>query len=217
MRRCWRSWPRITWKLSPCSSLWLTSVLELPRVVHGTWHHRPGLPRWVARVPSPRMAKRKRRRTVATRGRRRLLRSSQLWLGDGTSTTSAHSHREATTAHALCTPTAATTPQSAVRSSSSRSASASGASRLPRMAPHLVAGLARRGSTTVMWPRENGTSGISQLRGSSRTSSLETLTPVARATAARSYTLCTARAGSSPPAGTSSPCTERSFRRSRGS
>jgi hypothetical protein len=40
--------------------------------------------------------------------------------------------------------------------------------------PHLVAGLARRGSTTVMWPRESGTSGISPPSRSSRTSSLET-------------------------------------------
>jgi hypothetical protein len=35
----------MTWKLSPRSSLWLTSVPELPRAVHGTRHHRPELPR----------------------------------------------------------------------------------------------------------------------------------------------------------------------------
>jgi hypothetical protein len=35
----------------------------------------------------------------------------------------------------------------------------------PRIAPHPVAGLARRGSTTVRWPRENGTSGINHPRG----------------------------------------------------
>jgi hypothetical protein len=178
MRRCWRSWPRMTWRLSPHSSLWLTSVPEMPRAVHGTRHHRPELPRWVARVPSPRTAKRKRRRTAATRGHRLLLRSSQLRLGAGMSATSARGHKEATTAHALCTPTVATAPQSAARLQSSRSASASGTSRLPRMAPHLVAGLARRGSTTVMWPRENGTSGISPSSRSSRTSSPETPTPV---------------------------------------
>jgi hypothetical protein len=68
-----RSWPRMTWKLSPHSSLWSTSAPGLPRVVHGTRHHRPGLPRRVARVPSLRMAKRKRRRTAAPRGRRLLL------------------------------------------------------------------------------------------------------------------------------------------------
>jgi hypothetical protein len=78
MRRCWRSWPRMTWKLSPRSSLWPTSVPELPRVVHGTRHRRPELPRRVARVPSPRTTRIKRRRTVATRGRSLLLRSSQL-------------------------------------------------------------------------------------------------------------------------------------------
>jgi hypothetical protein len=106
------------------------------RAVHGTRHHRPELPRRVARVPSPKTAKR-RRRIAATRGRRLLLRSSQLRLGAGTSATSTHVHREAIAARALCTPTVATTPRSAARSSSSRSASASGASRLPRMAPHL--------------------------------------------------------------------------------
>ena len=164
MRRCWRSWPRMTWKLSPRSSLWLTSVPELPRAVHDTRHHRPELPRRVARVPLPRTAKR-RRRTATTRGRRLLLRSLQPRLGAGASATSAHGCRGVTVAHALCTPTVATAPWSVVRSSSSRSASASGASRLPGMAPHLVTGLARKGSTTVRWPWENGTSGISHPRG----------------------------------------------------
>jgi hypothetical protein len=40
----------------------------------------------------------------------------------------------------------------------------------------------------VTWPRENGTSGIRPPRKSSRTSSLETLTPVMTTTAARSCT-----------------------------
>jgi hypothetical protein len=110
MRRCWRSWPHMTWKLSPRSSLWPISVPELSRAVHGTRHYKPELPRWVARVPSPRTAKRRRRRIAVTRGRRLLLQSSQLRMGAGTSATSAHGHREATAAHALCTPTAATTP-----------------------------------------------------------------------------------------------------------
>jgi type IV secretory pathway VirB10-like protein len=188
MKRCWRSWPRTTWKLSPRSSLWSTSVPKLPRAVHGTRHHKPELPRRVARMASPKTTKRRRRRTAATRGRRLMLRSSQLQLRAGTSATSAHDHKEATTARALCTPTVATAPRSVARSSSSRSASASGASRLPRMAPHLVAGLARRGSTTEKWPRENGTSGISPPSRSSRTSSLETPTPVMIPTAARSCT-----------------------------
>jgi hypothetical protein len=189
MRRCWRSWRRMTWKPSPCSSLWPTNVPELSRVVHGTRHHRPELPRRVARVPSPRAAtRRRRRRTTATRGRSLLLWSSQLRLGAGTSAASAHGHREATVGHALCTPTVATAPQNAARSSSSRSASASGASRLPRMAHRLIADLARRRSTKVTRPRENGTSGISHLRGFSRTSSLETLTPVTTTIAARSCT-----------------------------
>jgi hypothetical protein len=69
MKRCWRSWPHTTWKLSRRSSLWPTSALGPPRVVHGTRHHKPGLPRQVARVSSLRTAKR-RKRTAATRSRR---------------------------------------------------------------------------------------------------------------------------------------------------
>jgi hypothetical protein len=175
----------MTWRLSPHPSLWLTSVPELPRAVHGTRHHRPGSPRRVARVPSSRTAKR-RRRTVAMRSRSLTLRSSQLRLGAGASATSAPGHREATAAHALCTPTVATTPRSAARSSSSRSASANDVRIPPRMAPHPVVGLARRGSTMVKWPQGNENSGISHPRGSSRTSSLETPTLVTTTTAARS-------------------------------
>jgi hypothetical protein len=119
MRRCWRSWSCMTWKLSPHSSLWLTSVPELLRAMHGTRHNILELPRRVAWVPSPRTTKRKRRRTAATRGHSLLLRSSQLRLGAGTSATSTHDHKKATAAHALCTPTVATAPQSATRSSSS--------------------------------------------------------------------------------------------------
>jgi hypothetical protein len=78
MKRCWRSWPRMTSKLSPHSSLWPISAPGLPRVMHGTRHRRPGLPRRVARVSSLRTAKRRRRRTTAPRGHRLLLRSSQL-------------------------------------------------------------------------------------------------------------------------------------------
>jgi hypothetical protein len=158
MKRCWRSWPRMTWKLSPRSSLWPTSAPGPSRVVHGTWHHRPGLPKRVARVPSLRTAKR-RKRTVATRSRRLPLWSSQLRLGAGTSATSTHGRRGVTAAHALYTPTVAIAPQSVARSSS-------GANRPPGMAPHLVVALARKGSTATRWPRENGTSGISHPRGS---------------------------------------------------
>jgi hypothetical protein len=165
MKRCWRSWPPMTWKLSPRSSLWSTSVPGPPRVVHGTRHHRPGLPRRVARVPSLRTARR-RKRTTATRSRRLPLWSSQLRLGAGTSATSAHGHRGVTAAHALYTPTVAIASRSVARSSSSRSVSASGANIPPGMAPHLVDALARKGSTTGRWPQENGTSGISHPRGS---------------------------------------------------
>jgi hypothetical protein len=165
MKRCWRSWRRMTWKPSPRSSLWPTNMLELPRAVHGTRHHKQELPRQVARVPSPRAATTTRRRTAAMIGRSLLLQSPQLRLGVETSATSAHGNREATVGHALSIPTVATAPRSAARSSSSRSASASGASRPPRMARRLVADLARRRSTKVTRPQENGTSGISPLRG----------------------------------------------------
>jgi hypothetical protein len=93
IKRCWRSWPHMTWKLSPCSLLWPTSVPGLSRAVHGTRHHRPGLPRRAARVPSLRTAKRRRRRTAATRSHRLLLRSSQSRLGARTSAISTHGHR----------------------------------------------------------------------------------------------------------------------------
>jgi hypothetical protein len=71
----------------------------------------------------------------------------------------------------------------------------------PGMARRLVASRARRRLTKVTWPRENGTSGIRPPSKSSRTSSLETLTLVMMTTVARSYTLCMAEAGSSPPVG----------------
>jgi hypothetical protein len=74
--------------------------------------------------------------------------------------------RGVTTAHALYTPTVAIAPWSVARSSTSRNASASGASSLPGTAPHLVADLARKGSTTARWPRLNGALGISHPRGS---------------------------------------------------
>jgi hypothetical protein len=51
----------MTWKLSPYSSLWLTSAPEPPRAVHGTRRHKLELPRWAAQVPSPMMAKRKKK------------------------------------------------------------------------------------------------------------------------------------------------------------
>jgi hypothetical protein len=156
----------MTWKLSPRSSLWPTSAPGLPRAVHGTRHHKPGLPRRVGHVPSLRTAKRKKRRTATPRGRRLLLQSPQLRLGAKMSATSAHDHRGVIAAHALYTPTIAIVPRSVARSSSSRSASASGASRPPRTTPLLVVGLARKGSTAARWPRGNRTSGISHLRGS---------------------------------------------------
>jgi hypothetical protein len=143
---------------------WLTSALEPPRAMHGTRPHKPGLPRRVARVPSPGTIKRK-GRAVATRGRSLLHWSSQLRPGAGAITTNAHDHIGVAAARALYTPTVATAPQSVARSLISRNASASGVSSLPRTAPHLVAVLARKRSTTARWPRLSETSGISHSKG----------------------------------------------------
>jgi hypothetical protein len=68
IRRCWRSWPHMTWRLSPRSLPWRTSVPEPLKVEHGTQPHKLGPPRWVVRAPSPGKAERK-RRTAAMRGR----------------------------------------------------------------------------------------------------------------------------------------------------
>jgi hypothetical protein len=85
--------------------------------------------------------------------------------GVGATATNAHGLRGVAAAHAMCTSMVATAPSSVARSSTSQNASASGASSLPRTAPHLVTDLARKGSMTVRWPRLNRTSGISHPRG----------------------------------------------------
>jgi hypothetical protein len=152
IRKCWRSWPHMTWRLSPLSSLWLTSAPEPPRAVHGTRPHKLGLPRRVAQAPSPGTAKRK-RRALATKGHSLPRWSLQLRPGAGATATNAHGHKGVTAARALYTPTVATAPRSVARSlisqSASASASASGVNSLPRTAPHLVAALARKRSTTT--------------------------------------------------------------------
>jgi hypothetical protein len=202
IRRCWRNWRHMTWKPSPRSSLWPTNVQKLLRVMHGTRRRKLELPRWAAQVPPPRAVARRRRITAVTIGRNLVLQSLQLRLGAGTIATSAHGNRKVTVGHALSIPTVATAPWNAGRSRSSRNASASGASRPPRMARRLIVDLARRRSTKAIWLRENGTSGIRLPSKFSKKSSLETPTPVMTTTAARSYTLCMADAGSSPPIGT---------------
>jgi hypothetical protein len=165
MRKCWRSWPHMTWKLSPHSSLWLISAPEPPRAVHGTRPHKPELPSRVARVPSPGTERRKRRRTANTRSR-----GPPLWLSQPrpeawATATNIHDRRRVTAAHALYTPTVATALWSVARSLTSRSVLVSGASSLPKTAPHLVADLAKKRWTTARWPRLNGTSGISHPKG----------------------------------------------------
>jgi hypothetical protein len=131
------------------------------------WHSSPqtGAAQTGGSGAVPRDGKNK-KRAAATRSRGQPLKSSQLQLGAGATTISAHGRRGVTVVHALYTPTVAIAPQSVARSSTSRNASASGVSSLPRTAPHLVADLARKGSTTARSPRLNGTSGISHPRGS---------------------------------------------------
>jgi hypothetical protein len=75
IRRCWRSWLRMTWRPSLRSSLWLTNVPELLRAVHDTRPRKPELTRWVAQVPPPRAMARRRRRTAVTIGRNLVLQS----------------------------------------------------------------------------------------------------------------------------------------------
>jgi hypothetical protein len=131
------------------------------------WHSAPqtGVAQTGGSGVVPGTVKRK-RRVAATRGRSLPRWSSQLRLGAGETATNAHSRRGVIAAHALCTPIVATAPRSVARSSTSQNASASGASSLPRTAPHLVADLAKKGSTTTRWPWLNRTSGISHPRGS---------------------------------------------------
>jgi hypothetical protein len=122
--------------------------------------------------------KRRRKTTTAMRRRTPPLWSSQLRLGAGATTTSTHGRRRVTGAHALCTPMVATVPQSVARSLTLQSASARGAISPPAMAPHLIADLARRRSTTMRWLRPNQTLGISHPKEPRRMFSLETPTLV---------------------------------------
>jgi hypothetical protein len=168
IRKCWRNWPHMMWRLSPRSSPWRTSVPELLKVGHGTRPHKLGPPRRVVRVPFPRTAERK-RRVAATRGRSLPRWSSQLRPGAGATATNANSHKGVTVARALYIPTAATAPRSVARSLISQNASAnaptSDVRSLPKTAPHLAAVLAKKRSTTARWLRLNRTSGISHPKG----------------------------------------------------
>jgi hypothetical protein len=165
MKKCWRSWPHMTWKLSPRSSLWPTSAPEPPRAVHGTRSHKLELPSRVARGPSSGTERRKRRRTATTRSRGAPLWWSQQRLEVRATATNARGRREVAAVHALCTRMVATAPRSAARSLTLQNALASGASSLPKTAPRLAAAPARKKWTTAKWPRLSGTSGISRLRG----------------------------------------------------
>jgi hypothetical protein len=72
--------------------------------------HRPRLPKRAAKVPSLRTARKRRKRTAATRNCTPPLWSWQLRLGAGVTAANAHGHQGVTATHAPCTPTVATTP-----------------------------------------------------------------------------------------------------------
>jgi hypothetical protein len=165
MKKYWKSWPHMTWKLSLRSLPWPISAPDSPRVVHGTRPHKLGLPSRVARGPSSGTERRKRRRTVTTRSHGPPLWWSQQRPEARATATNAHDHRRVAVVHALCTRMVSTAPRSVVRSSTSQNASASGASSPPKTAPRLATGPARKRWTTARWPRLNGTSGISRPKG----------------------------------------------------
>jgi hypothetical protein len=165
MKKCWRSWPRMMWKLSPRSSLWPTSAPEPPRVVHGTRPHKLELSSWVAQGPSSGTERRRRRRTTTTRSRGPPLWWSQPRPEARATATNARGRRRVAAVHALCTRTVATAPRSVARSLTSQNTSASGTSSLPKTAPRLTAGPARKRWTTARWSWLSGTSGISRPRG----------------------------------------------------
>jgi hypothetical protein len=146
MRKCWRSWPRMTWKLSPHSSLWPINAPEPPRAVHGTQPHKPELPSQVAWVPSLGTERRKRRRTVTTRSRCPPLWWSQPRPEARATAANAHGRRGVTAAHVLCTPMVATAPQSATRLLTSRNASVSARAVFQRRLP----------TSSPTWQRKGG-------------------------------------------------------------
>jgi hypothetical protein len=148
MKKCWRSCPHMTWKLSPRSSLWPTSAPEPPRAVRGTRPHRPELPSQVARGPSSGTERRK-RTTATTRSRGPSLWWSQRRPEARATATNAHDRRRVAAVHALCTRMVATAPQSVARSLTSQNASASGASSLQKTAPRLAVGPIKRRWTTA--------------------------------------------------------------------
>jgi hypothetical protein len=168
IRKCWRNWPHMMWRLSPRSSPWRTSVLELLKAGHGTRPHKPGPPRRVVRVPSPGTAERK-RRVVAMRSRSLLRWSSQPRPEAGATATNTHGHKGVTVTHALYIPTVATMPRSVARSlilqNALANAPASDVSSLPETAPHLAVVLAKKRSTTMRCLWLNRTSGISHPKG----------------------------------------------------
>jgi hypothetical protein len=141
------------------------------RVTEGhAWHSFPqtGAAQSGGSGAAPGMERRKRRRTMTTRSHGPPLWLSQPQPGARAIATNVHGWRGVTTAHALCTPMDATAPQSVARSLTSQNASVSGASSLPKTAPHLVADLAKKRWTTARWPQLNGTSGTSHPRGPER-------------------------------------------------
>jgi hypothetical protein len=149
MKKCWRSWPHMTWKLSLRSLPWPISAPEPAWAEHGTRPHKLELPSRVAQGPSSGTERRKRRRTATTRSCGPPLWWPQQRPEARATATNAHDRRRVAAVHALCTRMVATAPRSVARSLTSQNASASGASSLPKTAPCLAVGPTKRRWTTV--------------------------------------------------------------------
>jgi hypothetical protein len=214
MRRCWRSWRLIWWKLSPPCSLWRTNAPGLQKAVRGTLQPRQDPLRRVDPVLLPLAAARKgTRRTVALTSHGSGVRPLLLRrLGARTPEASAHVNSAPTPGRALSTLGLATAPPSSARSRSSRSALARGVTKALGKPPPLRGGPARRKPLMPTQPQRRGSWGIKPQTKTSRVSSTR-LTPSPVVTsAARSCTSCTAAVRSSSPGGTSRPFAERSSR-----
>jgi hypothetical protein len=148
MKKCWRSWPHDVETVPTLFAL----ADKCARAVEGrAWHSAPqsGAAQSGGSGAVLRDGKKKKKKdhdyqkprstalvvTAATKGQ-----------GDRNN---AHDRRRVAAVHALCTRMVATAPWSVARSLTSQNASASGASSLPKTAPRLVVGPAKRRWTTA--------------------------------------------------------------------
>jgi hypothetical protein len=143
MRRCWRNWLHMTWKLSTHSSPWPINAPEPP-----------SSPR--SRGP-PRSTHYQKPRSTA------------LVVAAATGGQGDHNKlprpQRGNSGSCPVHPTVATAPRSVARSLTSRNASVSGASSFLKTTPHLVADLAKKRWTMARWPQLSGILGISRPKG----------------------------------------------------